>query len=84
LALVEHTRRRASEGAMRNQEEIRALIEQLKQRIQESAARAEHFTWGGDQHREAMRVMDVCDYQIQALTWVLGESAHVPLPGDAA
>jgi hypothetical protein len=69
---------------VRNEEEIRALIVQLQQRIAESADRAEHFAWGGDQHRDAMRVMDLCDYQIQALTWVLGAIPHVPLPGDAA
>jgi hypothetical protein len=68
---------------MRNEAEIRELIEQLQQRIHESADRIEHFAWGGDQHREAMRVMDLCDYQIQALAWVLGEIPHVPLPGDA-
>jgi hypothetical protein len=69
---------------MRNEEDIRLFIEQLKRRIAESADRAEHFVWGGDQHREAMRVMDLCDYQIQALTWVLGDVPHAPLPGDAA
>jgi hypothetical protein len=69
---------------MRNEAEIRELIALLMQRMQECADRASEIAWGSDAHREAMRAMDLCDYQIRALTWVVGDVPEIYLPGSPA
>jgi hypothetical protein len=68
-------------GTMRSEKEIRALIALLMERLDVSADRARQLEWGSDEHREAMRAMDVCDYQMRALRWVVGDVPAVYYAG---